>query len=376
MYIDPNWIPVADASGNPTGAYIDTFNNRLLTDQGGGRLVAMDLGPADVHVQTALTNFALGFKQAGFAGDLAAPIVPVQKQSDRYYIFDPKNEFQAPDQTTVAGGGNVPEINPLLSTTSYATVPYALAGFLPLETIANQDAVLDLSFKTTRMVLQKLMLLREQRVRNQAYKQANYITPGHLTVLNANQKWNGGGSSDPVRNIRAIIEKCLAPVTSMVMSRDTWHAFTENPAVQKYVAFKSGAAPLPQQSQTQAWAALLDMPEPVVCDAREYVGGNTDPYPYIWKGNVYLNHQEPGIPVDGYSSASMKTFRWTGADQEAQKYDANGVPGFGAPSGITIRALFNPYRGPRGGWYIVVSHNDAEQFLTDLVSGLIVGAFQ
>lgn len=376
MYPNPNLIPVMGHDGNPLAqkTYIDTANNLLLVDQGDGNLVKMDLGPGDVHVQQALTNFALGYSQAGFAADIVSPTVPVPKQSDKYYIFDPANEFAAPDATLVAAGGNPPEVNPKFSTTPYSTNPYALAAFLPLEVIGNQDAVLNLAFRAARLVLKKLLLLRELRVQKAAFTTANFPDAGHLTQLTALQKWNGGSNSDPVRNIRAIIEACLAPITGMVMSRDTWHAFTENPAVQKYVAFKSAAAPLPQKTDMDQWAALLDMPKPIVCDARSMTSAGA--FPYIWSGSVFLFHQEQGIPVDGYSTASMKTFRWIGGDDEAKKYDANGVPGMSAPAGFTIRALFNPYRGPRGGWYIVASHNDADVLLTDLVSGLITGAFQ
>lgn len=366
--MNQHFIPV---EGQP-GVYIDP-NTFTLRDEGGGRLVQMDLGVADVHVQTALNNFATGFKQAQYVADIVAPIVPVTKQSDKYYEFSPDNELAAPDQTKVAQGANVPEVNPQLSTTAYSCAPYALAGFLPLETLGNQDAILNLQMKTVRMVMQKLLLLRELRVKTMAYTSGSY-TSTHIITCNSSTKWNGGSSSDPVRNIRQIIEASLLPITGMVMSRDTWHAFTENAAVQKYVAFKSAAAPLPQKDSYDQWAALLDMPKPYVCDAR--AKDSTGAYPYIWYGNVHLFHQDPTSPTDGYSTATSKTFRWIGADAEAQKYDAGGVPGMAPPSGFTVRALFNPYRGPRGGYYIVVAHNDAEQFITDKVSGLIVGAVQ
>ncbi len=361
---------------NRPGEYIDPETNRLMTDVGGGRLVAMDLGPSDVHVAQALTNFAVGYTQADMLADQVSGIVPVEKQSDKYYIFDPKNELQAVDGTATAGGASVPEVSFLLSSTPYATTGYALAGFLPMETLGNQDSIVNAQMRLVRTIMKKLALNRELRVKTAAFTSGNYVSAGSLKALGATEKWNGGSAADPVRNIRSIVEAALAPVTNLVMSRATWHAFTECPAVQKYTAFKSNAAPLPASTSAAAdqWAALLDIPKPLISDAKYLSAAST--YSYVWGGSVALIHSEPGGQTDGMSTASMKSFRFTGADSDTAKYEtATGVPGVTAPSGFSVRVIFNPLRGPRGGMYIVVAHNDADVFLSDLVGGLITGAF-
>ncbi len=367
--MDNNMIPV---DGRP-GTFLNLSDNTLVSSEN-GRLVTMDLGPSDVHVDTALATFATGFKQANLAADTVMPIVPVQKMSDVYYEFNADNEMAGADGTIVAQGGAIGEVNPQQSTTAFSTVPYALAGFLPLELLGNQDAILNLQFKTIRTIMAKLQVNREKRVATALFNASNY-TSTHivdLTAVGATRKWNGGSASTPVRDIQSLCEASLAPITHMVMSLDTWNAFTVNPDVQKFLAFKSAAPALPSLDQRTAFSALLGLPMPIVCEARARTT-TAGVYPYIWSGSVALVHQQPGVQADGFSTATAKTFRWTGA--EALVRDAASVDGIGSSGGITVRSMFKQDRGPLGGMYMVVTHRDAEQFITDKVSGLIKAAF-
>lgn len=364
-----NLIPV---DGRP-GTFLNLSDNTLNTIDGAGQLIKMDLGPSDVHVDTALATFATGFKQEDLAADTVMPIVTTSKLSDLYYEFNPDNELAGTDGTTVAQSGVIPEVTPQLSTTAFSTVPRALAGFLPMELLGNQDAVLDLQFKTIRMIMQKLLLNRELRVKTALFNASNY-SGAHLLDLSgvaATRKWNGGTAATPVRDVQSICEASLAKITNMVMSLDTWNAFTANSDVQKFLAYKPNAPAIPTMDQRAAFAALLNLPMPIVCEARAKTTSGV--YPYIWGGSVALIHQQPGVSADGFTTATAKTFRWTGAD--ALVRDAASISGIGSGGGITVRSMFKADRGPYGGMYMVVAHRDAEQFITDKVSGLIKGAF-
>lgn len=353
-------------------AFIDPYNMVLMARDESGSLRKMDLSPSDVHVDAALSNFATGYKNYSLIADQVMPVVPVDKMSNKYFEYSPDDALATVDGTANTGGGNIPEVTPQLSKTPYSTVQYAIAGFIQTEVIMNEDAPLNIQYKTTRLVMDRLMLNREVRVKTATFTTGNY-TGSHIITLGATQKWNGGSASDPVANIQAIQEAALQPITDIAMDLTTWNAFTRNANVQKYTAYKQAVQGIPTMEQRQAFAAFLNLPGKIhVSEAR--AKDTTGAYPYVWAGNVVLYHQAPGIPVDGFSTASFKTFRWLSPDSKVP--DANGVPGMSPGGGITVRSLFNPYRGPRGGNYIVVTHNDAEQFITDKVSGLIVGAVQ
>lgn len=365
-------MPVgADQEG--FGGEYDPHNNTFTLRTPEGRLVTMDIGQSDVHIDAALTNYASGYHNADLCADVVMPPVLVNKASDYYFQFDPDDALATVDGTQVAAGANVSEVTPKLSNTRYATLGYALGGFVPVELIQNQDAPLNLEMKTTRVVMDRLMLNREVRVKTVMFNSSNY-TGSHLLDLSAlpTRKWNGGSASDPVRDIQSIVEASLMPITDMVMDRKTWNAFITNAAVQKYTAFKVNLPALPNLSQRQMFAALLDLPVPHICEAR--AKDSTGAYPYVWAGSVVLFRRPPvDVPVDGMDVASAKTFRWTGGQDTT--LGAPSLQEMKASGGITVRTFHNPYRGKKGGTQIIVTHDDAEQFITDNVSGLIKAAF-
>jgi hypothetical protein len=44
------------------------------------------------HVDAALTNASVAYSNASFAADAIAPMVPVRKQSDKYFVLDEARE--------------------------------------------------------------------------------------------------------------------------------------------------------------------------------------------------------------------------------------------------------------------------------------------
>ena len=63
---------------------------------------------SDVHVNTPLTMISIAFlqDQSEFIADQCFPTVPVQKQSDRFYVYDKdawfRSDLSAP-ATSIAG---------------------------------------------------------------------------------------------------------------------------------------------------------------------------------------------------------------------------------------------------------------------------------
>lgn len=364
-------IPIMPGNGFAGGS-IDLHNHTINMRQPDGQLVTMDLGTSDVHIDAALANYISGYKPADFCADIGAPPVPVNKASNYYFQFDPDNALATVDGTQVAPGADAPVINPKLSNTRYSTLGYSLACVFPTEVLANQDAPLNLQMAGMRMVMDKLLLNREVRVKNVLFSSTNF-TGSHIVDLSGTPaaKWNGGASSDPVANIQSLMQSSLMPITDMIMDLTTWNAFTTNATVQKYVAFKSAAPPLPGTDQADLFAALLRLPKPHICEVRAK-NATTGAYPYVWSGDVALVRRPPG-EVSDVDIATAKTFRWNGA--EGQLPDQNRIVS-ASGGGFTVRSFFNPYKGGRGVTVIIVTHNDAEQLITGLVGGYIKGAVQ
>lgn len=334
-----------------------------LTDEN-GRLVTMDLGPADVHIETGLQNYCAGYKLQDGVADLVCPIVPVPKASDKYWTWDKNDAFQDVE-ALVSGSGDQPqEVSPRLANSAFSTKSYCLAAPVPVEVVANADAPVRPEIAAMRRVMNALSLARERRVATLLTTTANWGAGRYGAVA---AKWNGGANSDPIRDIYSAIETCLTPINQIVMSERTFHDFVQNPQVQKYIAAKTMINPIAESKNGAATAmsALLGLP-PIVIAPMKGVVTNTTTYGYVWGDSVVLAYNEAGVPADGQTINTAKTFRWTGAD--------SGTPDGQITGGFLVRKYFDPRRGSRGSYVYVVVVNDAEVITSTLAGYLLTGA--
>lgn len=323
-----------------------------------GKVITMDLGVADVHVNAALPNYAAGYKIAEGVADIASPPILVPKASDVFFTWDNTNDFKRKLANVTAPGAGVNEVNPTLSNTTYTTVPYGLGGFIPTEVQSNADSPLQPMKKMVQMVVDNLMLEREIRVETLMETSGNWNS-GLVQTLAAGSQWNGGASSDPVANLHLAIEASYMPVTGIIWSEIVEHDFVRNPAVQKYVGFKADVDGIPTMA---AFAAQLKLP-PIYTAKMKYVtGGNLT---YVWGNHVVLIHEpRERPPTSQQDVASSYTFRWNGGE----------APDGSMSAGFLVRTYYDPKRGPRGGTELVVVHNDIEVMTSNLVGGLILNA--
>lgn len=364
------------ASLIPGGSTYDFSAHTVeMRDKTTGKLVKLDLGQSTVHIDHALANFMTGYSNGTMHADDFAPPVIVANASNKYFQWDPDNALAAVDGTVVASNGDFAEVTPKLSNSPYNTVGYALGCRLPTEITSNADAPLNVLQTATRMVQDRLLLNREIRVKTLAFNAANYAS-GNVVALGATTKWNGGANSNPIANIQAIVEASLMPVTHMLMSKQTWNAFITNSAVQKYVAFKTNATPIPNTGLGAAeWGALLDIPIPVIAESRAKDPTVAASYPYVWNGSVVLFRKTPGEMSDA-DICTAKTFRWNGAGGPSLPTEFGGQ----VVGGWTVRSFFDPFKGRRGTQTVVVTHDDAEVITGGtaniaVVGGLITGAY-
>jgi len=354
------------ASIGQTNPQLATHMMRSWTAQQGGEgsaidSILMDLGPSDVHVPAAIPNFASGYSNFEPMADLFAPAIPVGKQVNDYWQFDRNDAFQRAMPSLGTGGGAVPEISARLAAAQYSCVERAMGGFVTTQTEANADAPLKIRQATARRCVDALLLEREIRVQALGRTTTNWDSSLVITVA-AGFQWNGGPSSDPVKDLHTMIEAQAGIVTGILMPENVNNAFVRNAAVRAYYGFKSDTPGIPDMKQMQS---ILRLP-PIYVAKMKYLN-SSGTLSYVWGSDVVLFRQPQEMPPTNQEDvASAYTFRWTMPDLKD-----------GAQSGgFIVRQFFVQDRGTAGGNKIVVLHNDSEKITSKYIGGVIVNAFQ
>lgn len=326
-----------------------------------GRLVTMDLSVSDVHIAAALPNYAAGYHLAEGVADIASPPILVAKQSDKYFTWDNANEFKRKFPNASSPGAAVSEVNPTLSNATYSSNEYAIGTFIPTEIQSNADAPLQPFQKGVATCVTNLLLEREIRVATLLQTSGSW-TSGNVKTLATGAQWNGGASSDPVFNLHTAIENSFLPVTGIVWSELVEHDFVRNPAVQKYVGYKTDMPGIPDMAE---FASTLRLPPIYTAKMKYTTNGGT--LTYVWGNHVVLLHQPPEQPPTSQQDVSTSyTFRWNGGT----------APDGAVSAGFLVRTYFDPKRGARGGTQVIVVHNDVEIMTSSIVGGLILSAHQ
>lgn len=265
-------------------------------------------GSGDVHVNVALSQISIAFKNRNHIADLISPRVSVDKQSNKYYTWTKDFWFRNYVQKRTPGD-TYPEAGLELSTDSYFAEIYHLAFPLPDEVIGNQDAAVDLEMAGSEWLADQFALNREIKARDTYFKTSVWDTD--VTGGTDFTKWSDLATSDPIANIRTgqqTVQKStgIRPMTA-VMGQEVLDSIAEHPLLlEKYKYTTPGAAIL----DTVQIANALKLDRIIVGSAIGNTAqeGATFSGGYIWGDDVLLLHiaQSPGL----MTPSACYTFIW------------------------------------------------------------------
>ena len=123
------------------------------------------LTPSAVHVDQPLTNLTLAYAQSqeNFIADKVFPTVGVSKQSDKYYLYDRANMNRTGDVEKLAPRTEVNRIGMTISNSSYFADVYGLGMDFDEQTLANEDAALEIRSAGAETLAMRLMIHREEQ---------------------------------------------------------------------------------------------------------------------------------------------------------------------------------------------------------------------
>jgi Phage major capsid protein E len=159
---------------------------------------------SQVHVNRPLTNISQAYMQdaSDYIADKVFPVVPVQKQSDRYFVytkgdwFRDEAQLRAPGTESAGGGYNID------NTPSYYAPVYAYHKDVDPQIRANTDIPLNADRDATLFVTQRMLLKREILFTTVAMTTSTWTgstTGGDITV---SPLWSSANST-PLEDIEA-----------------------------------------------------------------------------------------------------------------------------------------------------------------------------
>jgi len=180
----------------------------------------------DVHLNAALTNISIAYKNPSYIAEQVFPVVRVQKQSDYYFIFDAGAWFR--DEVQVrAPGTRAARADYSISTASYVCVTYAIAKGVPDEVRENADAPLKPDVEATQFVTDQLLRAQERRVAALITGSANWAYAASPTT-----QWTSD-TSDPLGDIEAakdeVVQRIGRVPNTMVISYEVWRYLKNHP---------------------------------------------------------------------------------------------------------------------------------------------------
>jgi|SRR5215469_11074959 len=164
-------------------------------------------GSGNVHIDVVLTQISVAWPNEGLVGNILFPSVPVQKQSNKYYIFQGREGWYPALDDARAPGTEANEVPGLtVSIGTYYAQEHALQIAVTDEERENADSPLSPDIDGTEMLASRIALGKEYRIYNLVATAANFNAS--LTQALSGTASGGYGaqwdlaSTTPIKDIR------------------------------------------------------------------------------------------------------------------------------------------------------------------------------
>jgi len=265
---------------------------------------------SQVHVDAILTNISVAYMQMAdnFIATKVFPVVPVSKQSDKFFTYTKNDWFRdeaqrRADATESAGGGYN------LSTDSYQADVYAFHKDIGDQTRANADAPINVDREAAEFVTGRMLLKMETQFVSNFFTTSVWATDSTPTNL-----WSDYTASDPIGDIetgkRTILSTTGYEPNTLVLGYDTFIQLKNHPDLIDRIKYTSS-----QVLSESLMASLFGVPRVMVAKSLKATNneGATGAYAFNYGKNALLTYSAPSAgllqPSGGY------VMSWTGVSQ-------------------------------------------------------------
>lgn len=268
----------------------------------------------ELHLDTPLTNFAVQAFQSmqDYVAPLIVPVVPVGKQSDKYYVLDRDAWLRTPSSTLRAPKTPPKRVEWKASSDSYFANNYALANDISKEDLANSDMALMVRERGAEFVTEMLVRDYEQRIATLFTTFGNFNAYTSLSA--AADKWTATGSAD----IRSQVTSAHARVrnqtgvraNTLIVDFDSYQLMAQNSRLLTNFQYTE----VPGHLTEQQMRSVLEVERIIVGKAIRNTAGETAGTSVfsstnVWGANAVLCYLAPATTLKAMTFAA--SFRWT-----------------------------------------------------------------
>lgn len=265
---------------------------------------------SDVHVDAILTNISVAYiqKKSAFIAQTVFPVVPVEKQSDKYFIYNKADWFRdeaelRADATESAGSGYS------LSQDNYFAEVYALHKDIGDQTRSNTDNPLNADRDATKFVTQRMMLRQEIQWAADYFKTGVWATD---VVGGTNfTQWSDFAGSDPLEDIEqgkeVVLQTTGFEVNTLVMGYHVFRKLKNHPDLVDRIKYTSSDA-----VTTAIMARYFEVDRILIAKAIKNTAheGQTGSYGFTAGSNAWMGYVNPTPSIMEPSAGYV--FTWKG----------------------------------------------------------------
>jgi hypothetical protein len=281
--------------------------------------------PSEVHLDETLTNLTIAHMQSAenFVAPAVFPNVPVQYQSDRYYVWDRDFYNRVNEVEKAAPRTESPEITLPVSTDTYAIDLFHLGASFSEQMLANEDTALNTRATAAATLANRGMLKREKDFISTFFGPGIWTTEytGVANTPSAVQfiHWDDYVNSTPivdVRRARTAMHLASSGVafgnqTVALMTRDVYDTLMEHP---DFISRINGGATTGQPAKVNRalLAAMFEVDEVQVFDAVQNTAaeGAARSESFVTTNGFALISRPPSPGLEVASAGY--TFTWNG----------------------------------------------------------------
>lgn len=182
-----------------------------------------------VHVDSALTDFAVSYENSNFIADAASPPVYTDKLSGKFFKRYRKDVATVIDDS-FGPRGRAKEVSYDVTTGTYSLIDRGLFQPVPADVESNADAPLDPRQLAVANIMQRMQLAREYRVATTMLTSANYAS---ANTAASTYPWSDETRGTPLTDLQTAIQALRASGAQVkkvgFCSTPVYHALAKHP---------------------------------------------------------------------------------------------------------------------------------------------------